>query len=78
MRSLLIGPFLNWARKLKYPTLFKIVGALFVLTLFTPDPIPLIDEILLGLTTLMLAKLKDRDTVPDDDGRTIEGQASRR
>lgn len=78
MRSLLIGPFLNWARKLKYPTLFKIVGALFVLTLFTPDPIPLIDEILLGLTTLMLAKLKDRDAVPDDDGRTIEGQASRR
>ncbi|MDO5610256.1 MAG: hypothetical protein Q4G62_05700 [Pseudomonadota bacterium] len=78
MRSLLIGPFLNWARKLKYPTLFKIVGALFVVTLFVPDPIPFLDEILLGLTTLMLAKLKDRDVVGDDDGRTIQGQASRR
>lgn len=78
MRSLFLGPFLNWARKLKYPALFKIVGGLFVLTLLTPDPLPFIDEILLGLTTLMLAKWKDRDAVSEGDDRTINGHASRR
>ncbi|RYG12813.1 MAG: hypothetical protein EON92_07310 [Burkholderiales bacterium] len=53
-------PVLNWARKLRYPTLFKITGALFLLTLVFPDPIPLVDEILLGLGTLLLANWKNR------------------
>ncbi len=53
-------PVLNWARKLRYPTLFKITAALFVVTLVVPDPIPLVDEILLGLGTLLLANWKNR------------------
>ncbi len=60
MATPLLLPVLNWARKLRYPTLFKITGALFLLTLVIPDPIPFIDEILLGLGTLLLANWKNR------------------
>ncbi|RMH94873.1 hypothetical protein EBB59_00840 [Lysobacter pythonis] len=76
MRHLLLGPFLAWARKLKFPALFKLVGALFVLTLLLPDPIPFIDEILLGLGTLLLASWKDRNKPAAVE--PIEGQATRR
>lgn len=60
MATPLLLPLLNWARKLRYPTLFKITAALFALTVIVPDPIPLVDEILLGLGTLLLANWKDR------------------
>lgn len=56
----LLIPFFNWARKLRYPTLFKITAALFALTLVFPDPVPFVDEILLGLGALLLANWKDR------------------
>ena len=60
MASPLLLPLLGWARKLRYPTLFKITAALFAVTLFVPDPIPFVDEILLGLGTLLLANWKNR------------------
>lgn len=64
MANPLLLPILNWARKLRYPTLFKITGALFLLTLVVPDPIPLVDEVLLGLGTLLLANWKRRKDPP--------------
>ena len=57
-------PLLDWARKLRYPTLFKITAALFVVTLFLPDPVPVVDEILFGLGTLLLANWKRRKDPP--------------
>lgn len=60
MASPLLLPLLGWARKLRYPTLFKITAALFAVTLFVPDPIPFVDEVLLGLGTLLLANWKNR------------------
>lgn len=57
-------PLLDWARKLRYPTLFKITAALFVVTLFLPDPVPFVDEILFGLGTLLLANWKRRKDLP--------------
>ena len=64
-------PLLDWARKLRYPTLFKITAALFVVTLFLPDPVPFVDEILFGLGTLLLANWKKRKQPIDPviDGR---------
>ena len=67
-------PLLNWARKLRYPTLFKLTALVFAINLFVPDVIPFVDEILLGLGTLLLANLKDRE--PSTRG-TIEGEARR-
>ena len=79
MNRLFLAPFLNWARKLKHPTLFKLVGALFVINVFVPDFIPFIDEILLGLGTLVLANWKERNKPMGDDGNPpIDGSARRR
>lgn len=60
MANPLLLPLLNWARKLRYPTLFKLTAALFAITLVVPDPFPFVDEILLALGTLLLANWKDR------------------
>lgn len=64
MPSPILLPFLDWARKLRYPTLFKVTAALFVVTLFLPDPVPFVDEILFGLGTLLLANWKRRKDPP--------------
>ncbi len=50
----------RFAAGLRFPTLFKIVAALFVLDLVVPDVIPFYDEILLAFGTLLLGSLKSR------------------
>lgn len=72
MPSPLLVPLLAFARRLRYPTLFKVAAGLFLLTLVVPDPIPFVDEILLGLGTLLLANWKNRDAPPST---VIEGEA---
>lgn len=77
-RHLMLGPALRWLGRLSYPRLFAVTAALFVLSLIVPDPIPLIDELLLGLGTLLLARLK-RPKDKDADARPpIDGEAERR
>ena len=52
----------------RFPTLLKVTAGLFVADLIVPDFIPLVDEILLGLATLILSRWKaDRsvDTVSE-------------
>ncbi len=48
------------ATKLRFPILLGITGTLFVVDFFVWDPIPLMDEILLGLATVILSRLKTR------------------
>lgn len=60
MSSPVLLPFMEWARRLRYPTLFKITAALFALSMLLPDPVPFVDEILFGLGTLLLANWKNR------------------
>lgn len=61
MANPMLLPVLQWARRLRYPTLFKLTAGLFVLTLFIPDPIPFVDELVLGFGTLLLANWKSRN-----------------
>ena len=76
MASPLLLPLLNWARGLRYPTLFKLTAFAFAISVLWPfDPIPFIDEIVLGLGTLRLANWKHRKTPAE---RPIPGQARRR
>ena len=59
MANPLILPLLGWARGLRYPTLFKLTAVAFAISVLWPfDPIPFIDEIVLGLGTLLLANWK--------------------
>lgn len=57
-----------WLARLRFPTLLKLTAALFVLDLLVPDAIPLADEILLGLLTVLFASWKRARNGP----RTID------
>lgn len=69
MATPLLAPVLAWARTLRYPTLFKLTALAFALSVLWPfDPIPFIDELVLGLGTLLLANWKRRKAgVPVED-----------
>jgi hypothetical protein len=50
----------GWLARMRSWQLFLLAGALFVADLLIPDPIPFLDEIMLGLTTLLLARWRRR------------------
>lgn len=52
--------------RLRYPWLFAVVGGLFLLDLIMPDPVPLIDEAMLGLLTVLLGSWKTRNQPPKE------------
>jgi hypothetical protein len=50
----------GWLSRLRSWQLFLVAATLFVADLLIPDPIPFVDEIMLALTTLLLARWKGR------------------
>ena len=79
MPNPIVAPLLVWLGRLSYPRLFVATAVMFMISLFFPDPIPFIDELLLGLGTLLLANFKNRNRQPDPPSRPpIDGDASRR
>ena len=82
MRNPITSPLLRWAGGLRFPRLAMITAGLFVADLLIPDLIPFVDEILLGLGTLLLANWKDRnkptgDAAGDGGKPPIDGSATR-
>jgi len=66
--------------RMRYPYLFLVLGGLFLVDLVVPDPIPLVDEILLAVLTFIAASFSTRQeadpeprdiTPPEDDPRTL-------
>jgi len=61
--------------RLRYPHLFLALGALLLIDLVLPDPVPLLDELLLATLTFIAASLRHRredppsprDVTPPDD-----------
>ncbi len=53
---------LQFFGRLKFPWLFAITASLFGIDFITWDPVPFMDELLLGLTTLMLGAWRARKT----------------
>jgi hypothetical protein len=76
MANPLLAPVLGFLGRLSYPRLFVLTAALFVIDLVVPDFIPLADEILLGLGSLLLANFKKRKT-QDPPNNVIEGETRR-
>lgn len=64
LSRLLSGFILRFAERLRFPQLFLLTAALFLLDLLLPDLIPFVDEILLALATLILAAWRRRDEAP--------------
>ena len=60
----------RYASRLRYPRLLLVTAALFGADLVFPDVIPLVDEILLGLGTVVLATLRRRRHPPADEPET--------
>jgi hypothetical protein len=82
MANPLLAPILGFLGRLSYPRLFVVTAVLFVIDLVIPDFIPLADEILLGLGTLLLANFKNRKA-PESPAKNssskgvIEGESRR-
>ena len=74
MANPVLAPLLGFLGRLSYPRLFMITAALFVTDLIVPDFIPLADEVLLGLGSLLLANFKKRKT---PSRGVIEGDSRR-
>lgn len=74
--SAFVGWFLNYARKLKHPQLFKWISLIFLVDLFIPDLVPFVDEVLLGLATLFLASWR-KSRKPEPDEKKVKGQTIR-
>jgi len=60
MPSPFTAPILGFLSRLSFPRLFVVTAALFVADVLIPDFIPLADELLLGMGTLLLASWKKR------------------
>ncbi len=54
------GRISEWAGGLRFPYLFGLVAFLFLVDLLVPDLVPFLDEILLGLATILLANWRRR------------------
>lgn len=66
-RSALVGWFVARLAPLRFPVLFLISAALFVVDLVVPDFIPFADEVLLGLATALLASWRTRRVPAGED-----------
>lgn len=54
----LSGLLQRFASRLRFPQLFFLTAGLFLLDLLIPDLVPFVDEVLLGLLTLLLGNLR--------------------
>jgi len=69
----LLRPVLAFANRLRFRNLFILTVLLFFFDLLVPDFIPLIDEIMLGLLTILFASWKKQRS-PDEQDKVIEGE----
>ena len=69
----LIGLFMAFANRLRFRNLFLLILGLFIIDLLVPDFIPMIDEIILGLLTIILANWK-KEKSRENEGELIEGE----
>jgi hypothetical protein len=60
MANPLVAPILGFVGRLSFPRLFMLTAGLFLLDFLIPDVIPFIDELMLGLGTLLLASFRKR------------------
>lgn len=65
----LVSVFLSWASRLRFPWLFAVTLAIFLLNVFLPDVIPFVDELILGLVAMLLANWKKKP-----DAQALEQQ----
>ncbi len=58
--SLIVTALTEHLARLRFPTLFIALAGVFLIDLAIPDFIPFVDELLLGVATLIVASLTRR------------------
>ncbi len=66
-RTTLISALVAYLARLRFPVLLAITAGLFLVDLVVPDVLPLVDEALLGLVTVLLASWRKRRVEPGDE-----------
>jgi len=56
----LFGPIQRFLERRRFPTLFLILAALFGANLFIPDAVPLIDELIMLVATVIVGAFRER------------------
>jgi hypothetical protein len=69
-----LGWLLAFAARLRFPQLFLLTAAMFILDLLIPDVIPFADEVLLGLTTALLGSIRGKNPEPPAGAEPPEGE----
>jgi hypothetical protein len=59
----LLAPLLTFLSRLRYRSLFLIAAGLLAVDMVVPDVIPFVDEIILGVATIVLARLRKPENV---------------
>lgn len=72
LRRIAIALLGRYGASLRFPHLLLLAGTLFGVDLIVPDAIPFLDEVFLGLATLMFGAWKRRDA-PDAEVAEREG-----
>jgi hypothetical protein len=57
----------RYAMRLRFPQLFAFTGTLFLLDMLIPDLIPFMDEMMLGLLTLLLGMWRKDSPVAEEE-----------
>jgi len=65
-RNPLLKVLMGWIGGLRYPQLFMLFAVLFGLDFVVPDAIPFLDEMMLGVGTLLLGSMRRRRDQPID------------
>jgi hypothetical protein len=73
MPSPLIAPILGFLSRLSFPRLFVLAATIWALDMAIPDVVPFIDELLLGIGTLLLASLRKK-TPPEAADQNASAQ----
>ena len=71
--SLVGNRLVRFVGAMRFPRLVAVTAALFVVNVVVPEALPVVDEILLGLVTVMLARIKHRDVPVSGAPRTPAG-----
>jgi hypothetical protein len=59
-----LAPVLTFLSRLRYRSLFLLAASLLAIDLVIPDFVPFVDEILLGIATIALARLRKPAELP--------------
>jgi Family of unknown function (DUF6116) len=68
------GLLRRYLSSLSFPKLFLLLGGLFALDLFIPDPIPFMDEAVLGILTVMVGMLRGRAKTKETHATSVPGE----